>query len=76
MLKVEDFTLSKLAATIFCGCGNSGRSAIKLLDFSLSSIGWRKGLARGGAFLFVSPLLGPLPARSFAGRGWWADAAV
>jgi hypothetical protein len=36
------------------------QGCIKLLDFSLSSIGWRRGLGRGGAFLLVSPLLGPL----------------
>src|SRR5260221_7526601 len=29
--------------------------------FPLSSIGWRRGLGRGGAFLLVSPLLGPPP---------------
>src|SRR6266849_2324971 len=30
---------------------------IKLLGFSLSSIGWRRGPGKGGAFLLVSPLL-------------------
>src|SRR5260370_6711057 len=40
---------------------------IKLLDLSLSSIGWRRGLGRGGAFLLVSPQSSP---HSFlAGRG-------
>jgi len=48
---------------------------IKLLDFSLSSIGWRRGLGRGGAFLLVSPLLGPLPARSSRGEDGELDAA-
>src|SRR5438874_1807406 len=39
-------------------------------DFSLSSIGWRRGLGRGGAFLFASPRS---PPHSFlAGRGWRA----
>ncbi len=37
------------------------QGCIKLLDFSLSSIGWRRGLGRGGAFLLVAPLLGPPP---------------
>src|SRR5713101_6023387 len=41
---------------------------MKLLDFSLASIGWRRGLGRGGAFLLVSPLLGPLPTRSSRGE--------
>jgi len=31
------------------------QGCIKLLVFSLSSIGWRRGLGRGGAFLLVSP---------------------
>jgi hypothetical protein len=39
----------------------AAQGCIKLLDFSLSSIGWRRGLGRGGAFLLVSPLLGPPP---------------
>src|SRR6266481_435936 len=49
---------------------------MKLLDFSLSSIGWRRGLGRGGAFLLVSPLLGPLPARSSRGEDGEHDAAL
>src|SRR6266581_7467768 len=48
--------------------GRPGQGGIKLLDFSLSSIGWRRGLGRGGAFLLVSPLLGPLPTRSSRGE--------
>src|SRR2546425_8716657 len=51
------------------------QGCIKLLDFSLSSIGWRRGLGRGGAFLLVSPLLGPLPARSSRGEDGELDAA-
>ena len=43
---------------------------IKLLDFSLCSIGWRRGVGRGGAFLLVSPLVGPH--LFLAGRGWRA----
>src|SRR6266571_6337340 len=35
---------------------------------ALSSIRWRRGLGRGGAFLLVSPLLGPLPTRSSRGE--------
>jgi len=50
------------------------QGCIKLLDFSLSSIGWRRGLGRGGAFLLVSPLLGPLPARSSQGEDDELDA--
>src|SRR6266436_9158845 len=49
---------------------------IKLLDFSLCSIGWRRGLGRGGAFLLVSPLLGPLPTRSSRGEDGELDAAL
>jgi hypothetical protein len=49
---------------------------IKLLDFSLSSIGWRRGLGRGGAFLLVSPLLNPLPTRSSQGEDGEFDAAL
>ena len=41
---------------------------IKLLDFSLSSIGWRRGLGRGGLSLLVSPLLSPLPTRASWGE--------
>src|SRR6266702_6187369 len=48
----------------------------KLLDFSLCSIGWRRGLGRGGAFLLVSPLLGPLPTRSSRGEDGELDAAL
>jgi len=67
-LKVEDFTLSRLAATIFCGYDNSElRAGIKVL-ISPSSIEWR----RGGAFLFVSPL----PARSSQGEDGELDATV
>src|SRR2546428_2448211 len=55
---------------------SSGRGCIKLRDFSLSSIGWRRGLGRGGAFLLVSPLLGPLPARSSRGEDGELDAAI
>src|SRR5713101_852835 len=47
---------------------SSGQGCIKLRDFSLSSIGWRRGLGRGGAFLLVSPLLGPLPTLSSRGE--------
>src|SRR6266498_181959 len=37
--------------------------------FSLSSIGWRRGPGRGGAFSFGnSPLLNPLPTRSSRGE--------
>src|SRR5712692_7751128 len=50
------------------GGATARQGCIKLLDFSLSSIGWRRGLGRGGAFLLVSPLLGP-PHSFFAGRG-------
>src|SRR6266702_4363849 len=49
---------------------------IKLLDFSLCSIGWRRGLGRGGAFLLVSPLLGPLPTRSSRGEDGKLDAPL
>src|SRR5216683_2936049 len=49
---------------------------MKLLDFSLSSIGWRRGLGRGGAFLLVTPLLGPLPTRSSQGDDGEHDAAL
>src|SRR5216684_6790556 len=56
--------------------GRSGQGGIKLLDFSLSSIGWRRGLGRGGAFLLVSPLLGPLPTRSSRGEDGEPDAAL
>src|SRR5260370_18925594 len=64
-----------------CAAGGAGFGAgqgcLKLLDFSLSfsSIGWRRGLGRGGAFLLVSPLLGPLPARSSRGEDGELDAA-
>src|SRR5260370_28906443 len=54
----------------------SGQGGIKLLYFSLSSIGWRRGLGRGGAFLLVSPLLGPLPTRSSRGEDGALDAAL
>ena len=40
-------------------------------QFLLPSIGWRRGLGRGGPFLLVSPLLGP-PHSFLAGRGWRA----
>src|SRR5712691_5614458 len=33
----------------------NGQGCIKLLDFSLSPIGWRRGQGRGGAFLVVWP---------------------
>src|SRR6266581_3284110 len=56
--------------------GRPGQGGIKLLDFSLSSIGWRRGLGRGGAFLLVSPLLGPLPTRSSRGEDVELDAAL
>src|SRR5258708_37160283 len=56
--------------------GRTGQGCIKLLDFSLSSIGWRRGLGRGGAFLLVSPLLGPLPTRSSRGEDGELDAAL
>src|SRR6267378_875243 len=52
------------------------RAASKLLDCSLSSIGWRRGVGRGGAFLLVSPLLGPLPTRSSRGEDGELDAAT
>src|SRR5207245_7595706 len=52
------------------------QGCIKLLDFSLSSIGWRRGLGRGGAFLLVSPLLGPLPTRFSRGVDGALDAAL
>src|SRR2546425_4092385 len=52
------------------------QGCIKLLDFSLSSIGWRRGLGRGGAFLLVSPLLGPLPTRSSRGEDGELDATL
>jgi hypothetical protein len=52
------------------------RGCIKLLDFSLSSIGWRRGLGRGGAFLLVAPFLGPLPTRSSRGEDGEHDAAL
>ena len=56
-------------------CGRS-KGCIKHLDFSLSSIGWRRGLGRGGAFLLVSPLLGPLPTRSSQGEDGELDATL
>src|SRR6266568_6822095 len=43
---------------------------------ALSSIRWRRGLGRGGAFLLVSPLLGPLPTRSSRGEDGELDAAL
>ena len=54
------------------------KGCIKLLDFSLSSIGWRRGLGRGGAFFVfvVAPLLGPLPTRSSQGEDGELDAAL
>src|SRR5258708_32424610 len=52
------------------------QGCIKLLDFSLSSIGWRRGLGRGGAFSLVAPLLGPLPTRSSRGEVGELDAAL
>src|SRR5438445_886645 len=52
------------------------QGCIKLLDFSLSSIGWRRGPGRGGAFSLVSPLLGPLPTRSSRGEDGELDAAL
>src|SRR5216683_776036 len=55
---------------------SSGQGCIKLRDFSLSSIGWRRGLGRGGTFLLVSPLLGPLPTRSSRGEDGELDAAL
>ena len=55
---------------------SSSQGCIKLLDFSLSSIGWRRGLGRGGAFLLVSPLLVPLPTRSSQGEDAELDAAL
>ncbi len=59
------------------GGGSKARQGcIKLLDFSLSSIGWRRGLGRGGAFLLVSPVLGPLPTRSSRGEDGELDAAL
>ena len=54
----------------------SYQGCIKLLDFSLSSIGWRRGLGRGGSSLLVSPLLSPLPARSSQGEDGELDAAL
>src|SRR5712692_3805857 len=54
----------------------SVQGCVKLLGFSLSSIGWRRGLGRGGAFLPVSPLLGPLPTRSSRGEDGALDAAL
>jgi hypothetical protein len=62
-----DFTRRGLG--ILQGC-------IKRLDFSLSSIGWRRGLGRGGALLLVSPLLSPLPTRSSRGEDGELDAAL
>jgi hypothetical protein len=49
-------TISRLGGTPGC---------IKLRDFSLSSIGWRRGLGRGGAFLWfpLSLVLSPLVPR-------------
>src|SRR5437899_1099718 len=44
------------------------QGCVKLLDFSLSSFGWRRGQGRGGAFLLASPLLGPPPS-FLTGRG-------
>src|SRR6266700_7902894 len=43
---------------------------------ALSSIGWRRGLGRGGAFLLVSPLRGPLPTRSSRREDGELDAAL
>ena len=39
----------------------SSQDCIKLSDFSLSSIGWRRGLGRGGPCLLSFPLLSPPP---------------
>ena len=52
------------------------QGCVKLLDFSLASIGWGSGLGRGGAFLLVSPLLGPLPTRCSRGEDGELDAAL
>src|SRR5258708_32527324 len=51
------------------------QGCIKLLDFSLSFIGWRRGQGGGGAFLLAAPLLGPLPPRSRRGGEGELDAA-
>src|SRR6266852_1438221 len=52
------------------GRDTESQGCIKLLEFSLSSIRWRRGQGRGGAFLFPSPRSSP---HSFvAGRGWRA----
>src|SRR5258708_1057166 len=40
-----------------CFVIENGQDCTMLLEFSLSSIGWRRGLGRGGAFLLVSPFL-------------------
>src|SRR6266702_2282382 len=58
------------------GLSRSPQGCVKLLDFSLSSIGWRRGLGRGGAFLLGSPLLGPLPSRSSRGEEGELDALL
>src|SRR5687767_8546475 len=71
-----DDTPSTSASRVCAKRGPGAQGCIKLLDFSLSSIGWRRGLGRGGAFLLVSPLLGPLPARSSRGEDGELDAAL
>jgi len=46
------------------------------VDQRLSSIGWRRGLGRGGAFLLDSALLGIFPTRSSQGEDGELDAAL
>ena len=52
------------------------QGCIKLAVFSLSSIGWWRGLGRGGPFLLVAPLLSPLPTRASRGEEEELDAAL
>jgi 8-amino-7-oxononanoate synthase len=54
----------------------ASQGCIKLLDSSLASIGWRRGLGRGGLFLLAPPLLDPLPTRPSRGEEEELDAAL
>src|SRR5712692_8630009 len=72
----ENFITTRAIVTPGIAALGNRQGCIKLLDFSLSSIGWRRGVGRGGAFLLVSPLLGPLPTRSSWGEDGELDAAL
>ncbi len=54
---------------------SAAQCCIKLLDFSLSSIGWRRGWGEERCVFIGSPLLDPLPTRSSRGEDGELDAA-